>query len=37
MNDAYNHKGTLEILTTISETLVFIVYIQDRPDQGKNN
>ena len=35
MNDAYNHKGTLEILSTIGETLVFIVYIQDKPTQGK--
>ncbi|XP_065668233.1 dystonin isoform X8 [Hydra vulgaris] len=30
LNDACNHKGTIEILTHIGESLVFIIYIQDR-------
>uniref|UniRef100_A0A7M5WLK9 KASH domain-containing protein n=1 Tax=Clytia hemisphaerica TaxID=252671 RepID=A0A7M5WLK9_9CNID len=35
LNDAYNHKGTIEILSTIGEALVFIVYIQDKSKKDK--
>jgi hypothetical protein len=35
MNDSYNHKGTIEILSNVGEALVFIVYIQDKPNKGR--
>ena len=30
LNDAYNHKGTIEILTNVGESLMQIVKIEEK-------